>query len=131
MSDLTRQCRNCRFFQSSQLAGNGWCTHPKRQMASEVKLLVRERELGCRNSWGDDLFIPQASSHTTTPVSHRGLTVQASKTGDQVTSVSTSDGLPTLPAAEDVVTHTAVRPDGGTRSTYKHPALDHNAGAIA
>lgn len=38
------------------MAGSGWCTHPKRQEASAVRLLVRRGELACRNSWGGDLF---------------------------------------------------------------------------
>lgn len=38
------------------MAKNGWCTHPKRQHTSDVKILVRAGELACRNSWGGDLF---------------------------------------------------------------------------
>lgn len=38
------------------MPGNGWCTHPKRQHSSDVKILVRKGELACRNSWGGDLF---------------------------------------------------------------------------
>lgn len=38
------------------MAGSGWCTHPKRQDADGVRLLVRRGELACRNSWGGDLF---------------------------------------------------------------------------
>lgn len=38
------------------MAGSGWCTHPKRQEAGAVRLLVRRGELACRNSWGGDLF---------------------------------------------------------------------------
>lgn len=56
MAGQKRQCANCRYYQDSSLAGNGWCTHPKRQFSSDVKILVRRGELACRNSWGGDLF---------------------------------------------------------------------------
>lgn len=56
MAAQKRQCINCRFFQDAAMAGNGWCTHPKRQVDSSLRLMVRSRELACRNSWGGDLF---------------------------------------------------------------------------
>jgi hypothetical protein len=103
--------------------------HPKRQMASEVKLLVRSRELACRNSWGDDVWQPIASSHATTlqPSTHRGLTIQASAPDDQVTSVSTTS----QPVSEDTVTHTAIRSDRVSPPSRDERTFDHNAGAIA
>jgi hypothetical protein len=56
MAGDQRKCAKCRFFTDAGIPGNGWCTHPKRQMSSDVKLLVRAGELACRNSWGGDLF---------------------------------------------------------------------------
>lgn len=56
MAAQKRQCANCRFFQDAGMSGNGWCTHPKRQVRSDVRLLVRRGELACRNTWGGDLF---------------------------------------------------------------------------
>ncbi|CAN0504402.1 unnamed protein product, partial [Phaeothamnion confervicola] len=52
-----RKCATCRYFQSNQLSGNGWCTHPSRQTSSDVRILVRKDELACRNSWGSDLWV--------------------------------------------------------------------------
>lgn len=38
------------------MSGNGWCTHPDRQVSSDVRILVRKAELACRNAWGSDLW---------------------------------------------------------------------------
>lgn len=38
------------------MGGTGWCTHPKRQTSSDVRILVRKAELACRNAWGEDLW---------------------------------------------------------------------------
>ena len=56
MAGQQRKCANCRFYSDAGMPGNGWCTHPKRQLNSGVKLLVRAGELACRNTWGGDLF---------------------------------------------------------------------------
>jgi hypothetical protein len=40
------------------MSGNGWCTHPDRQVSSDVRILVRKAELACRNAWGSDLWEP-------------------------------------------------------------------------
>lgn len=56
MAGEQRKCANCRYFRDAGMAGNGWCTHPKRQYSSDVKILVRAGELACRNSWGGDMF---------------------------------------------------------------------------
>ncbi|HEV2073431.1 MAG TPA: hypothetical protein VGR29_07285 [Thermomicrobiales bacterium] len=39
------------------MAGAGWCTHPKRQLSSDVRILVRPAELACRNAWGVDMWM--------------------------------------------------------------------------
>ena len=82
------------------MAGNGWCTHPKRQHSTDVKILVRSGELACRNSWGGDLF--QSKVDAGQPVSDAGADLpgsydQPSSTrDDEVTSVITPpDRLPT------------------------------------
>jgi len=115
MPDSKRQCATCQFFQSAQLAGNGWCTHPKRQVASDVKILVREKELACRNSWGDDLWLPKSSHATTQPAPARQpqpFTLLNQQVDDEVTSVVDKEDQAALGnASEDVVTVTSVRPD--------------------
>ncbi len=60
-----RRCASCRYFQTTQLAGNGWCTNPKRQLSSDVRILVRKDELACRNSWGNDLWVNALESADT------------------------------------------------------------------
>lgn len=67
------------------MPGNGWCTHPKRQLASGVKLLVRGGELACRNSWGGDLFQSRLDDEVT-PVAAADL--PGNDRDDEVTSVT-------------------------------------------
>lgn len=50
------------------MAGNGWCTHPKRQLSSDVRILVRPAELACRNSWGNDYWEDKDTVGEPTPV---------------------------------------------------------------
>nr|MBA3378877.1 hypothetical protein [Chloroflexia bacterium] len=120
MSDSKRQCSKCQFFQIAQLSGNGWCTHPKRQVASDIKILVREKELACRNSWGDDLWIDAAASLSSTEAvasPRKGLFYVNSRVDDEVTSVvdttsrqsAGSAGRQGNGVSEDVVTLTSVR----------------------
>jgi hypothetical protein len=45
----------CRFFDNANIAGSGWCRHPKRVDLSEL-VLVRGNELACRNPWDQDLW---------------------------------------------------------------------------
>lgn len=56
MSVQKRKCSSCRFFNESPLPGNGWCTHHKRQLSSDVRILVRKGELACRDPWGSDYW---------------------------------------------------------------------------
>ena len=60
MTGQKRCCATCRFFQDSRLSGNGWCTHPKRRLSTDAKMLVRKAELACRDSWGNDLWSDEA-----------------------------------------------------------------------
>lgn len=75
------------------MSGNGWCTHPKRQVSSDVRILVRKGELACRNSWGGDLW---TSAEAQVPASDPGPAAPGSAfianehTEDQVTSVRAS-----------------------------------------
>jgi len=137
MSDSKRQCSKCQFFQIAQLSGNGWCTHPKRQVASDVKILVREKELACRNSWGDDLWIDAASSPNQMDVispPRQGVFHVNNRVDDEVTSVvdTTARQMPgrgatPLDGTDDIVTLTSVRHD----NARVRPADDLNAPAIA
>ncbi len=132
MPEPKRQCQTCRFFQSAQLAGNGWCTHPARQMETDVKILVRERELACRNAWGDDLWADSSSPATTSPSpepARRTFTYLTTRLDDEVTSViDASARQATSPAGDDIVTFTSVRPSDGL---MPNPANDVNAAAVA
>ena len=93
MSSNKRRCVGCKHFADAQLSGNGWCTHPKRQLSSDVRILVRKGELACRNSWGGDLWenadgisstvAPKSLIPTSTFVAHE-------RAEDQVTSVRSS-----------------------------------------
>ncbi|MBA2470290.1 MAG: hypothetical protein H0V37_12875, partial [Chloroflexia bacterium] len=123
MPDSKRQCSRCQFFQSVQLSGNGWCTHPKRQVASDLKILVREKELACRNSWGDDLWVDASATAVTPSIAsapRKGLTYANHRVDDEVTSVvdTASKPAPASPAhadtsgPDDIVTFTSVRRQG-------------------
>ncbi len=144
MSDSKRQCSKCQFFQTAQLSGNGWCTHPKRQVASDIKILVREKELACRNSWGDDLWVDAAAGASGAEVvapARRGLFHLNNRVDDEVTSVvdtsarhdSGKGSNPLDGNADDVVTLTSVRHDDAIApGTAPSPATDDlNAPAIA
>ncbi|MEJ7901538.1 MAG: hypothetical protein WKF63_06795, partial [Thermomicrobiales bacterium] len=144
MSDSKRQCSKCQFFQIVQLSGNGWCTHPKRQVASDVKILVREKELACRNSWGDDLWIDAASSPSSTHAvasPRKGLFYVNNRVDDEVTSVVDTTSGQTAGSAgrqenemsEDVVTLTSVRRSDAIvhRATPIPGENDLNSPAIA
>ncbi len=119
MPSPKRECASCQFFQNAQLAGNGWCTHPKRQLASDVRILVRSRELACRNSWGDDLWA-EKSSHATTSNAHPddlpAPFIGDPQHDDTVTSVVDTGSRLSVRAEtggdnDDRITHTAVRDD--------------------
>ncbi len=144
MSDQKRQCLTCQYFQKAQLSGNGWCTHPKRQLASDVRILVREKELACRNSWGDDLWEDSLSNATTpdvVPTPRRGLFFASQRVDDEVTSVvdATSRKSQSQPdfsdraghRADDVVTHTSMREDDAAANAVRRstPRNDLNAPA--
>lgn len=100
MSSPKRSCSSCTFFQDAPLQGYGWCTHPKRQLTTEVRILVRKGELACRNPWGNDQWeskVPGADSGTRAGqpppdrlIAGAGATASAD---DQVTSVTTSLSL--------------------------------------
>lgn len=53
-----KRCETCIFYKSSDLKGQGWCTHPNRQQSGGMLLLVRAGALDCRNSWGEDFWTP-------------------------------------------------------------------------
>ncbi len=143
MSDSKRQCSKCQFFQTAQLSGNGWCTHPKRQVASDVKILVREKELACRNSWGDDLWVDAAgqSAAVSDRTPRKGFAYVNLRVDDEVTSVvdTTARHGPATAgdragtATDDIVTVTSIRQGETARLQPAAAPIadDHNAAAIA
>lgn len=52
------RCGSCRFFEDAGIAGSGWCHHPQKQSASNLKIMVRKNELACRDEWSRSLFEP-------------------------------------------------------------------------
>lgn len=112
------------------MAGNGWCTHPKRQLSSDVRILVRHGELACRNSWGNDFWEdrdagdhPVAASAPPAPHVEAPSTARASF-DDEVTSVVTSDAAgSSRPGESDIVVEqTSLLPDepsSVTRGGYR------------
>ncbi len=82
------------------MAGSGWCTHPKRQDAGGVRLLVRRGELACRDSWGGDLFSSKDSDDDSRSDTAAQQVTDEDQTppgpiDDEVTSVVTPPGRPT------------------------------------
>jgi hypothetical protein len=81
------------------MSGNGWCTHPDRQVSSDVRILVRKNELACRNAWGSDLWQDASSpeSAATPPAGNQPASTPPSPVpmniayDDEVTSVVSSD----------------------------------------
>lgn len=81
------------------MSGNGWCTHPDRQVSSDVRILVRRNELACRNAWGSDLWEDatgdEAPAARPPAASDEPVTVPAASMSvsfdDEVTSVISSD----------------------------------------
>jgi hypothetical protein len=107
MAASKRRCATCRFYQDSGMSGNGWCTHPDRQVSSDVRILVRKAELACRNAWGSDLW-EDASADAAAPGEQRHAPVEmplpASPVSydDEVTSVVNADQhAPSRAAAPD------------------------------
>lgn len=119
-----RKCANCRYLADAGLAGNGWCTHPKRQMSSEVRILVRKGELACRNSWGGDLW---ESSNGSTAANGTGQSAESSfeasipmpRFEDQVTSVVNSDSSAGQRNGTEPATHVS-----GTEGRMRVPPDD-------
>lgn len=99
MAGPQRKCANCRYFRDAGLPGNGWCTHPKRQPDSGIKLLVRGGELACRNTWGGDLFQSRLDD-SAAPAADADL--PGGHQDDEVTSV-TIPLLQPVPAEDRVV----------------------------
>lgn len=92
MPPKKRNCASCKFFNEAPLPNNGWCTHPKRQLSSEVRILVRSGELACRNSWGGDQWVSwdvESNVEHPAPETHDRL-VASARVEDRVTSVTTS-----------------------------------------
>jgi hypothetical protein len=101
MAGEQRKCANCRYFQDAGVAKNGWCTHPKRQTTSDVKLLVRAGELACRNPWGGDLFETRHGDQQSPEDSAPDAVASQPSADDEVTSVVTPPDRFTAPHRND------------------------------
>ncbi len=60
-----RVCETCLYFEPAGFSKNGWCHHPARRQNSDIRLMVRANELGCRNGWNADLWVPADTDGTT------------------------------------------------------------------
>ncbi len=103
-----RKCATCRYLADSGLAGNGWCTHPSRQVSSDVRILVRRGELACRNSWGGDLWEPDRASASSNGASRAEMSsfeasIPLPRLDDQVTSVVNSESNGATPQSAQPV----------------------------
>jgi hypothetical protein len=125
MSVSKRRCATCRYFQDAGMSGNGWCTHPKRQLSSDVRILVRRGELACRDSWGVDLWegpsaddAVVANPEAATLPAGTAASITASY-DDEVTSVVSTDSTqtPTDDQSDRVVEQTTLLPDDDSYST--------------
>ncbi|MBA2246835.1 MAG: hypothetical protein H0W23_01800, partial [Chloroflexia bacterium] len=126
------------------MSGNGWCTHPKRQISSDVRILVRKGELACRNSWGGDLW-ESVGAQEPTPLRKTQIPdsafVMNERSEDEVTSVraahhepDTSDRVvfsdPSFRQADQedvIVDHASISRDETSRdirSTQRHGLAD-------
>lgn len=116
MSVQKRKCSSCKFFNESPLPGNGWCTHQKRQLSSDVRILVRKGELACRDPWGIDYWSPREDTAVAAepedmvrPESPDRL-VAGRRADDQVTSVTASlSGQPSRLGQADIGNHLSSR----------------------
>lgn len=98
MSSPKRSCSSCTFFHDAPLQGYGWCTHPKRQLTTEVRILVRKGELACRNPWGKDQWESKSpdsgiGTNAVQPAPDRLVASTGAASEDRVTSVTTSLSL--------------------------------------
>jgi len=136
MSATKRKCATCRFFQTSPISGQGWCTHPQRQTSSDVKILLRKDELACRDSWGSDLWVDakapdsQPAPRPAQPVADIILPIQ--KLSDEVTHVTTKD-MPIVARDADqpdvIVQEASLFPEVTTPSEPATPDRDTNVAA--
>ncbi len=70
---VQRSCGGCRFYHGlSQLAGQGKCTHPQRRRLMDT-VLVRRRELACRDRHDRALWESCAPTEPVTPALDRVL----------------------------------------------------------
>lgn len=60
-----RVCETCLYFEPAGFSRNGWCHHPARRQNSDIRLMVRANELGCRNGWNADLWVPATTDGAT------------------------------------------------------------------
>ncbi|MGC4190332.1 MAG: hypothetical protein QM589_03750 [Thermomicrobiales bacterium] len=146
MPPLKRKCASCRYFQSNQLAGNGWCTHPARQTSSDVRILVRKDELACRNAWGSDLWVSATGEHpapTPQDTDTTQLPIALQRRDDEVTSVVHRDApgrpdlAPVVERDDKVVVEASLVPElrdrdeDDTGNASAHADQEHRARILA
>jgi len=51
---MTRCCRTCRWFQAASEGRTGECGNPELETRTGIRLVVRSKELHCREGWGED-----------------------------------------------------------------------------
>lgn len=122
MASSKRRCATCRHFQDAGMSGTGWCTHPKRQLSSDVRILVRPAELACRNSWGNDFWEDKDSAGESVAAKPRREADHQPPTEtsqvqisfeDEVTSVVSSESHRSRSADDlnDHIVEQSIRPD--------------------
>lgn len=105
-----RVCETCRHFQAAGFDSMGWCTHPRRRLGSDVRILARALELQCRDDWSRDLWQSAESTPGVNPGDLPAGPVSPA-THDELRFIALTanrqrpDGPPADPAAggEDVV----------------------------
>ncbi len=98
-----RVCETCLYFEPAGFANSGWCHHPSRRQNSDVRLVVRANELGCRNGWNADLWVPADTGgatrreHPHDPIGNRARAeVEPAEQNDLITSIvaARTDNIP-------------------------------------
>lgn len=88
-----RVCDTCVFFERADIANSGWCNHPTRRSSTDVRLIVRQNELACRNGWDSDLWVA------------RGANDNASAGVDDADDLFLNASGPVIPKPQDELTN--------------------------
>lgn len=134
-----RVCESCLYFESAGFAKNGWCHHPSRRQNSDVRLIVRSNELGCRNGWNADLWVAASvDDNEQRPQPQDSI---ASRAASEVEPAEPSDLITSIVAAKTENIRVSDRPgpdDEAPKPTIQEdifvkqtPALSWNTGPIS